>query len=124
MRVVVAALRERGVVVGGLQAAGVQVQCVLEEGGAGVAQVRAARPPPGRHGAQRRRRHHVAQRQRLLQQRAHRLLPRNKLDTIEKWKSIMICRQNVTIVDNGKSMASVNYVIGQCCKQSGVVVSM
>lgn len=81
MRVVVAALREAGVVVGGLQAAGVQVQRVLEESGAGVAKVRAARPPPARHGAQRRRGHHVAQRQRLLQQRAHLLLPHDHTHT-------------------------------------------
>lgn len=78
MRVVVPALREAGVVVGGLQAAGVQVQRVLEEGGAGVPQVRAARPPPARHGAQRRRRHHVAQRQWLLQQGSYLLLQDNR----------------------------------------------
>lgn len=76
VRVVVAALHERGEVVGGLRAAGVQMQRVLKEGGTGVAQVRAARPPPGRHGAQRRRRHQVPQCQRLLQDRAHLLLKR------------------------------------------------
>lgn len=73
MHVVVAALRERGVVVVGRDGA-LQVQRVLEEGGAGVAQVPAARPPPARHGAQRRGRHQVAQRERLLQHRAHLLL--------------------------------------------------
>lgn len=59
VRVVVAALQQAGEVVGLLQAARVQVQRAAQEGGAGVAQVPAARPPPRRHAAQRRRRHQV-----------------------------------------------------------------
>ncbi|KAL4707393.1 hypothetical protein ACJJTC_008578 [Scirpophaga incertulas] len=73
VRVVVAAQRQRVHVVRG-ERAGVQQQRVLEEGGPQVAQVRGAAPPPARHAAQRRRRHQVAQRQRLLQHRAHLLL--------------------------------------------------
>lgn len=73
VRVVVAALGERGVVVVGGDGA-LQVESVLEEGGTRVAEVPAARPPPARHGAQRGRRHQVAESQRLLQNRPHLLL--------------------------------------------------
>lgn len=68
----VAALGEGRVVVGAVHR--VQVQRGLEEGGAGVPQVRAARPPPGGHAGQRRRGHGVAERERLLQHGAHALL--------------------------------------------------
>lgn len=87
--IVVPALRERGKVVGRLQRTRVQVQRVLQKGRAGVTQMRAARPPPGRHGTQRRRRHHVAQRQRLLEDGAHLLLHKVK-HTITKLENIYL----------------------------------